>query len=99
MIPDEYIERLQRIVNAGKARNAAQFMAKHGPAIAPMLTPKQEATVAALSERVQRLLTAAATPAAVGTGGTNLLPLAEAAARKVTVFGDAEPKTIEQMAR
>jgi hypothetical protein len=99
MTPEGYIERLERIVNAGRTRNAEQFIAKHGAATEPLLTPAQEATVAALKERMQRIDMAAATPVVVGTSGTNPLPLAEAAARKITVYGDAEPKTIEQMAR
>jgi tRNA-splicing ligase RtcB len=99
MTPERYIERLERIVNAGSTRNAAQFIAKHGPAMEPLLTPEQEAAVAALKERMQRQVVAEAAPVAAGTSGTNPLPLAEAAARKITVFGDAEPKTIEQMAR
>jgi tRNA-splicing ligase RtcB len=98
MTPERYVERLEKIINAGSTHNAGQFIAKHGPAMEPLLAPEQAAAVAALKERLQRQITAEAPPVALGTGGTHLLPLAEAA-RKVTVFGDAEPKTIEQMAR
>jgi tRNA-splicing ligase RtcB (3'-phosphate/5'-hydroxy nucleic acid ligase) len=99
MTPEGFIERLERIVNAGSTRNAEQFIAKHGPAMEPLLTPDQAAIVTALTERMRRIVAAEVAPVAVGTSGTNPLPLAEAAARKITVYGDAEPKTIEQMAR
>lgn len=99
MTPEEYLERLERIADTGRDRNARQFVAKHGPAIDPLLTPAQRDTVAALMARVERLAQAAAAPpVTLGTSGTDPVPLAEAEA-KIVRFGDPEPKTVEQMAR
>lgn len=95
MSPEKYIELLDRIVRARKYADARAFEAKNSARVSQLLTPAQQATVRAL------MATAEAAPAmeppAPSAGIVPLVSRADGIA--LTVFGEPEAKTVEQMRR
>jgi tRNA-splicing ligase RtcB (3'-phosphate/5'-hydroxy nucleic acid ligase) len=95
MDPESYIARLERIVAAKQYANARAFAAKHYSPLAERLTETQRETIHVL------MATMDAAPERAPTlvrGGA--LPLrSRRDALDITIFGDPEAKTVEQMRR
>lgn len=95
MSPEKYIERLERIVRAKKYPNARAFAAKNMKEISRPFTAAEHDAVNALMAVVEAA--PAMEPAALREGVIGLRPRGEQIG--VTIFGEPEEKTLEQMRR
>lgn len=95
MNPEKYIERLGRIVAARKYAHAHAFAAKNYPPLAERFTDAQRETIGVLMATTDAAPTGE--PVVMQGGAVALRPRADAL--DLTIFGDPEAKTVEQMRR
>ncbi|MGI8854464.1 MAG: RtcB family protein, partial [Thermomicrobiales bacterium] len=95
MSPEKYIELLERIVKAGQFAHAQAFAAKNYTDIARPFTPEQEESIRALMATVKAA--PAMEPVAIRAGAVTLRTRGDQI--NLTVFGEPEAKTVEQMRR